>query len=159
MNDVSEAKNMLMEMDESLNFVPMSEAEETIDLRPIIIKLTRLGFTIKELSHILGIKESRVGHLIFNDQEFRLEIERSRTYPNYAIEQSLFKSAMGFEQYQIKSVEGKPTEVTLKQVAPNVRALMFWLTNRMPSKWNNVRKSEVTLTLKDEADIAVKKDE
>ena len=63
-----------------------------------------------------------------------------------AVEKALLKRALGFTQREIQTEEifdkesgellstGK-RRIVAKEVLPDVRALLFWLKNRRPSRW------------------------
>lgn len=76
--------------------------------------------------------------------------ERKFTNPDErpvdAVEKALLKRALGFTQREIQTEEifdkesgellstGK-RRIVAKEVLPDVRALLFWLKNRRPSRW------------------------
>ena len=66
--------------------------------------------------------------------------------PLDAIERALLKRALGFHQQEIHTEEmidknsGEVLETArrrsvIKEVVPDVRALLFWLKNRRPERW------------------------
>ncbi len=71
--------------------------------------------------------------------------------PQKQAEDALLRRALGFKQKEIHSedmVDKKTGEqleilkrrVVSKEVAPDVRALLFWLKNRCPQRWNEKQK-------------------
>lgn len=67
--------------------------------------------------------------------------------PEKRAEAALLKRALGFKQEEIHSEDiidkktGEPIEtlkrrVVSKEIAPDVRALLFWLKNRCPERWS-----------------------
>ena len=67
--------------------------------------------------------------------------------PQKQAEDALLKRALGFKQKEIHSedlVDKKTGEqleilkrrIVSKEVAPDVRALLFWLKNRCPKRWS-----------------------
>ena len=72
--------------------------------------------------------------------------------PEQQVENALLKRALGFQQKEIYSedmVDKKTGEqletlkrrVVSKEIAPDVRALLFWLKNRCPQRWSEKQTS------------------
>ena len=73
--------------------------------------------------------------------------KEKRQTPAKQAEDALLKRALGFKQEEIHSediVDKKTGEqlellkrrIVSKEIAPDVRALLFWLKNRCPQRWN-----------------------
>lgn len=75
-------------------------------------------------------------------------IRKTEEKPRDEVEEALLRRALGFRQQEIVSedvVDRKSGEtldtarrrVVTKEVAPDVRALLFWLKNRRPDRWRD----------------------
>ena len=71
----------------------------------------------------------------------------TKSTPEKKAEDALLRRALGFQQKEVYSedlVDKKTGEqlemlkrrVVSKEVAPDVRALLFWLKNRCPQRWS-----------------------
>jgi len=76
-----------------------------------------------------------------------------KSSPEKQAEDALLKRALGFEHKEIHSedlVDKKTGEqlemlkrrVVSKEVAPDVRALLFWLKNRCPKRWSEKQQQD-----------------
>lgn len=73
--------------------------------------------------------------------------------PEKQAEDALLRRALGFQQKEIYSEDmidkksGEQLEilkrrVVSKEIAPDVRALLFWLKNRCPQRWSEKQKQD-----------------
>ena len=56
------------------------------------------------------------------------------------VESALYKRAIGYEYTETsreQGPDGVKTKTTVKQVAPDVTAQIYWLNNRRPDRWRN----------------------
>ena len=83
--------------------------------------------------------------------DFSDALKKGKEASDYEVENSLFKSATGYEYEERKEVQEvvdgvmrKRVEVTRKQVPPNATSAIFWLKNRKPDKWRNKQEIEIS---------------
>ena len=56
------------------------------------------------------------------------------------VESALYKRAIGYEYTETSKevgLDGVKIKTTVKQVAPDVTAQIYWLNNRRPDRWRN----------------------
>lgn len=114
------------------------------------------GLKNSELSDVFGIKLKTLEHWMKVHPELKEAIKRGRDdYDVHHVENSLLKRALGYEYEEItvkqinlkeKNEDGeiiihpaKEIYRTKKEVAPDVKACMFWLQNRNPERWKNTK--------------------
>ena len=106
------------------------------------------GLDIKTTAEKLNISTSELKELM-NELPRAGEAfaKGKKSSPAQLVEDALLKRALGFKQEEIYSedmVDRKTGEqletlkrrVVSKQIAPDVRALLFWLKNRCPQRWS-----------------------
>ncbi|MDB5056120.1 MAG: transposase [Bacilli bacterium] len=79
-------------------------------------------------------------------------VKWGRAFTNISVENSLFRSATGYEYEEIKTVveedkNGKKRtriEKVKRHMPPNPTAMVFWLKNRVPTDWNDRREIVVS---------------
>lgn len=68
--------------------------------------------------------------------------------PQDEVEKALLRRALGFRQEEIHTedvcdkktgevLEAVKRRTVIKEIAPDVRALLFWLKNRRPARWKD----------------------
>mgnify|MGYP006876283676 CR=1 FL=1 len=55
------------------------------------------------------------------------------------VENALLKRALGYEYEEITYEHGEETKRVLKQVIPDTTAQIFWLKNRKPNNWRDMK--------------------
>jgi hypothetical protein len=88
-------------------------------------------------------------------EEIANALLESREIVDYNVENALLKAALGYTTKEVKVTLGKTIkggqayevlkETTIKEIAPNVGACQFWLTNRLPDKWKKNRDAQLNL--------------
>lgn len=148
---------------------PQSLADDSLIRRAAMV-VGEFGVGLDKLAKILGITQSRARTLYRNDPNFRDAITLGRDQFNGgAIEKALVQRALGYE-YEERTEEdvevfGKgPLGVTVKvpahkttvykrQRAPDVGAIIFFLSNRLPDRWQNRWKMESERTVNSNTSI------
>lgn len=120
------------------------------EVTPVIAAaLARRGFTDDQIAAAL---DPPVGARTFQEWKkkhpgFADIIHEAKHLPDIIAEDSLFKRVRGFEttetHVEVKDGSRKVKKVT-RNVAPDVTACIFWLKNRRPDIWKDVRRSEIT---------------
>ncbi len=134
------------------------------DKLPLIDAWAREGLTDVQISINLGVDVTTFAYWKRTKPELSLLLERAREPIIREVENALYKRAIGYK-YTETNVERtrrkKIIRKTLKEVPPDVKAIIFYLTNRVPSKWKFSSKIE-TATAKDpenEMDLSKLSDE
>ncbi len=119
--------------------------------------LAKLGKTQDDISAEFGISRSTMQAWKKRHPVLSIALKIGKSEADTAVEQSLYKRAMGYEYEEVKTVnDGERVEKTVKQVAPDVTAQIFWLKNRKPEEWRDKVHQEVTG--KDGGPIAITRD-
>jgi len=111
------------------------------------------GTTFEELAVLLGVSNKTIYNYKNDIEEFLQSIKKGTDLLIDELEATLYDLAKGkvvrkktkIEYYPDSSIRSK--EETEEQLAPNVAALIFSLTNLAPDKWNN--KQDVNLEVND----------
>jgi transposase len=119
-----------------------------------IITLAEKGYINKEICKSVGISEATLYGWTDpkSEKNFKLELaeslKKAKQVIDDKVEQKLFKRAMGYRYNEVtkelvKNEDGfselKVTKVVTKEVVPEVSAQIFWLKNRQPDKWRDVK--------------------
>ncbi|QSH39973.1 hypothetical protein P0136_02180 [Lentisphaerota bacterium ZTH] len=114
-----------------------------------IIECARQGRNKRQTARALGLKLAEYNEIIQAIPDYENLIERGKKEaPKQKVEVALLKRALGFVQEESCSeniIDRKTGELldtmkkktVSKQVAPDVRALLFWLKNRCPERWSD----------------------
>lgn len=137
------------------------------DFLATVYQLARRGAQYADIAAALQVSEGAVKKWAAEDDEFVAAYKRGKDeFDSGEVESALLKAARGYEyeETDVKSVvlvrgkgEDKITvpaeEVTVKhkKMAPNVGAIVFWLTNRQRDRWQNTRYEKKDVNVKVEA--------
>ncbi len=106
------------------------------------------GLDKKSTSEKLNISIGEFDQLLQELPRVKNAFEEGKSLtPEKQAEDALLRRALGFQQKEVYSEDmvdkktGEPLEtlkrrVVSKEVAPDVRALLFWLKNRCPQRWS-----------------------
>ena len=107
-----------------------------------------MGKTDKEISKALGVSENTLNEWKKDYPEFTEALKNSKDTADAPVVKSLYQRALGYEYTEKKVIENpdgtRRKEVTIKQVAPDVTAQIFWLKNRQPKDWRDKQVQEIT---------------
>jgi hypothetical protein len=112
------------------------------------------GLIDTEIARKLGVSETTFYEFQKNHPEFTEAIRLGKIPKNQEVEQAALKSALGFTYEEVttefeKGLDGKPVPVktrkTTKYIPPNPTGYRFWLMNRMPEDWRDIRHIEGNL--------------
>ncbi len=106
-----------------------------------IPKWRRNGMTEAQIAKKLGIAMSSFSLYKLKHSEFSETLKNSKEELIENLEDSLFKRAMGY-QYEETKIEREGgvvvrTVINIKELPPDVGALIFALKNLAPNKWRN----------------------
>jgi len=117
-----------------------------------LVSCAKAGLTNKEIAEAFGMTIQQFNDLIHDDEEIKQLLDSAKEEPNRMVEQALYKRALGYEVREVVQENGRPTKVTIKEIAPDPVSCIFWLKNRDPGKWRDV--VEMKFSLRDRADRA-----
>lgn len=104
-----------------------------------------LGVTDKQLAEFFDVAESTIHLWKLNHPSFSESLRGGKSTADAQVAKSLFKRALGFnvsEEKKEDGTNGYKTTTTIKEVAPDTTAAIFWLKNRQPEIWRD--KKEVS---------------
>lgn len=112
-------------------------------------RLAEKGYIDKEIAHKLGISEETFYNYMKEYPEFFKAVKRGKEKPDLEVERALLKSAKGHEYEKVTEEFDSESKlirrrVELMHVEPNVKANIFWLTNRKGDEWKNRKEHEIS---------------
>lgn len=86
-------------------------------------------------------------------------LKRGKEVVDRQVENALLKRALGYEYEEVKQIiekddmgrDRKKVEKTLKQIAPDTTAQIFWLKNRKPKEWRDRKETALSGEVKTNA--------
>ena len=128
-------------------------------LHPIVVKLMmQNGMGRKQIVETLGMSDETFNKWMHKYPDFKKAVQEGRKPIDENVVNALYKSAIGYEYYEIqyepKKLTAKEreeaedngrypknklvkTKVVKKRMYPNVIAQIFWLKNRLPEMWRD----------------------
>lgn len=101
----------------------------------------RDGATDEEIAKRMGINVSTLYDWKNKFPEFSDALKINKEIADYEVENALRKRALGYDYVEVtESYKGGiliEKKKTVKHVAPDTTAQIFWLKNRQPDKWRN----------------------
>lgn len=127
-------------------------------------QLSLLGATSKEIAEFFDVAIGTIENWKRVHPEFSYALRRGGMVADMAVTKSIYKRACGYNYEEETLVEGKDakgehyayTRKVKKHVAGDVKAGIFWLTNRQKEKWANVTKIEAVADQKFDIEDALK---
>ena len=123
---------------------PKEDLAKKVDFN-YIRKLALSGMTDVQIGAALGVTEMTVNRWK-EDQRFALALKKGKGEADQRVVESLYQKALGYEYEEVvvrslgKGKSGKEittTHKTMKFMAPDTTACIFWLKNRQPSLWRD----------------------
>lgn len=102
----------------------------------MIYKLGLMGKTNQEISEFFGIAESTFYKHLLKNPSVSEALKRARAGSDSDVVAALYQRATGFTRTMPDGLK--------QYFPPDVTAAIFWLKNRQPEAWRDVRKNEVT---------------
>jgi len=118
-------------------------------------KLCLKGFTDKDLAEFFEVEEKTINNWKRDQPDFLHAIKSGKQYSDDAIVNSLYHKALGYsltEEKEEESEDGFKKVKTIKQVAGDTTAMIFWLKNRQPETWRDKQNIEHSGTVSDLSD-------
>ncbi len=124
---------------------PKKYREEFIEQAERICSI--FGADDKKLSAFFKIAESTLNKWKTEYPEFIESIKRGKEkFDTENVEKSLLERALGYEHDEIKffAHEGEVTDerTVIKHYPPDTTAAIFWLKNRQPDRWKDIKALE-----------------
>ncbi len=104
--------------------------------------LASLGATDLEIAQAFEVSIRTIHRWKLEYPEFREALEIGKDEADKKVEDSLYKRATGysFDSEKIVVIEGEAQRIeTIEHVPPDTKAAMWWLQNRRPGTWRDVR--------------------
>lgn len=105
-----------------------------------------MGATNVQIGQELGVSEETFNNWRKAHPEFAESLKSAKLTPDEQVEKSLLQRALGYETTETSLTRGPDGETTIKttvrRVAPNVTAQIFWLKNRRPDLWRDRQEVE-----------------
>lgn len=123
----------------------------TRDLKKFIIYLYKEGKTDSQVAKSVEVCEATINNWKKKYPEFLESIKEAKLTPDEEVERSLFKNALGYDYREQKAMtvsqgKGLPSEIEIVTVtqhkAADTKAQIYWLQNRQPQKWRNLKSVE-----------------
>ena len=116
----------------------------TKDKRIKAEKLSRRGFTDKEIAEILDINESTFHRWKLKQEPFCKSLNMWKETADSKVEHSLYERACGYSHAETKAQwvdnkDGARWEYAelIKHYPPDPTSMIFWLKNRQKEKWRD----------------------
>lgn len=110
-------------------------------------KLCALGATDAQLADFFEVAISTIYQWKIANPEFSDALKASKEAADDAVERSLFARALGYEhdEVDIRVVDHQIVKTPIKKIyPPDTTAAIFWLKNRRPEKWREMKAIEVS---------------
>ena len=110
-------------------------------------KLCKLGATDMELADFFEVNVSTINRWKAEHAEFCAAIKVSKEIADDRVERSLFARANGYEhdEVDIRVIKEEIVQTPIrKHYPPDTVAGIFWLKNRRPDKWREMKAVELT---------------
>lgn len=104
--------------------------------------MARMGATPQEMAIEMGVNPSTLYAWMLDEPEFSKAVEAGKAAYDERVEVKLYERAVGYtyEAEELFAYQGEITRAqTIKHVPPDVGAIQFWLTNRKPEKWKQIK--------------------
>ena len=99
----------------------------------------RDGLTNDQIAHNMGIAVKTLYRWRDKYSLICQALKEGKEVVDRMVENALFKRALGYEYEEITYESGKETKRVTKQVVPDTTAQIFWLKNRKPTSWRDMK--------------------
>lgn len=110
----------------------------------------RSGLSNDQIANNMGITRSTFYEWQNKHTDISDAIKKGKEVTDFEVENAMYKAAMGYEFEEVKTYieetdagRKKRIERTVKHVAPNVTAQIFWLKNRKPDTWRDRTEQQI----------------
>jgi hypothetical protein len=108
-------------------------------------KLFEQGCTDREVAEFFDVHETTLRNWSAEHPEFFMALKLGKAAADDRVEQSLYRRALGYSHDSVKILQnnGEPVIVPyVEHYPPDTTAGIFWLKNRRPDKWRDVKAVE-----------------
>lgn len=105
------------------------------------------GATDQELADYFGVDVRTLYRWKNTQPAFRHALKVAKDASDDRVERSLLERALGYErdEVDIKVVNGEIVQTPIRKFyPPDTTAAIFWLKNRKPAEWRDVKATELT---------------
>lgn len=109
------------------------------------VKLCNLGATNREMAEFFGVQESTFHLWKIEHSEFSEALKTAKAEADSRVVESLYRRALGYshDEVHVSNYQGTITLTPIvKHYAPDTVAAIFWLKNRRPEEWRDVKAVE-----------------
>lgn len=110
-------------------------------------QLCKQGATIREVAEFFNVSESTVRNWSHEHVEFFTALKTGRETADIRVEQALYRRAIGYshDAVHVSNYQGQVTLTPIvEHYPPDTTAGIFWLKNRKPHEWRDVKAVEHT---------------
>lgn len=110
-------------------------------------KLAKLGATDIEIADFFKIGKSTLNRWKAEHDGFRASIKTAKKEADARVERSLYERACGYEheEVHVSNYQGAVTLTPIRKIyPPDTAAAAFWLKNRAPDRWREIKAVELT---------------
>jgi hypothetical protein len=111
-------------------------------------KLANLGATDREVAEFFGVNEATLNRWKHEHDGLCASLKVGKEQSDARVEQSLYRKALGYSFDAIKiavNANGEVTQVPfVEHCPPDTTAAIFWLKNRKPAEWRDVKAQELS---------------
>lgn len=101
----------------------------------------RDGLTDEQIANNMGVRRETLYDWKKKHPNISNALKRGKEIVDIQVENALLKRALGYEyteeKVEISEKDGRKVTQTVKHVAPDTTAQIFWLKNRRPEKWRS----------------------
>lgn len=127
----------------NVDYETFSKSKSNFDL---VRGLFRQGLNIPQVCEYIGISTPTYYKWLTTYPEFEEATLQGREAADYAVENALYRRAVGFSYTEKKIIERNgeivQKEVYQKQALPDPTSCAIWLNNRQPDKWKKEPNNE-----------------
>lgn len=108
-------------------------------------KLCLLGATDREIADFFGCDERTLNRWKEKHDSFAIALKTAKAEADSRVVESLYRRALGYEhdEMHITAYEGEVIQTPItKHYPPDTVACIFWLKNRQPEAWRDVKAVE-----------------
>lgn len=117
----------------------------------MVERLAGYGLNEKEIADVFGITEHQFYKAMRKYSVIKQAVERGKNKTAMCVVESLFKKATGFARDEIIYTKHKGVAAAhpvKKFYPPDMKAIIFWLKNRLPMEWKekiDIEKGQYTI--------------
>jgi len=115
-------------------------------------RLSLMGGGSKELADFFGVQVYTIDYWKKTKPEFALAVRKGKEYASMKVGKSLYKICVGYTVVETKEMTGTNSKgdpisytiTTTRHIPPNIKAIIFFLTNKERALWTDTTKLELS---------------